>query len=279
MPEFSIKRFNPKKMKPNTVALFLGRRGSGKTTTMEQVIYHHRNIPTGTIFSNTDSANDDWSKHFPDTYIYEDYDPDVAKRVILGQKRLKRKCKRNPRKKMKQTLVLLEDCMYDKNLFTNEPTIRSILMNGRHWGIFFFISVQYMMDLPRPLRTQFDYIFLFRDNDMDNRQKYWKSWAGFIPTFEAFNEIYKELTRGKGSCMVIDGTVMADNIEDCIFWYRAKFPPPSFKFGSKGYWLYHYLNEKTEEEKDMEEDAKWMEQLDKGTKREKNKKKYRIKKV
>ena len=38
-------------------------------------------------------------------------------------------------------------------------------------------------------------------------------------------------------CLVLDNTSKSNNIQDCVYWYRAK-PNRNFKIGSKELWDY-----------------------------------------
>jgi hypothetical protein len=43
-------------------------------------------------------------------------------------------------------------------------------------------------------------------------------------------------------CLVLDNTSRSNKIEDCIFWYKAKYPIRECKVGSKELWEYHKKN-------------------------------------
>ena len=243
----SIKKFDPRTMSPSCVAAFNGRRGSGKTWGLRDIVYNFRWMRDGIVFCPTDEGNRDWDGHFPSAFIYPDYDPIAAKRLLERQRKRARLHRKNPDAypdpRDDPTMIICDDCMFDRKKFITDPSVMGILKCGRHWGIAMFITTQYVMDIPRDLRTQFDYIFLFKDNDMGNRERIWKAWCGVVPTFEAFNAIFSQLTRDNG-CLVVDNSSLSDRIEDCLFWYKAKdrTEHPRFKVGCKAFWLYHYAN-------------------------------------
>ncbi len=251
MPDIKLKKFDPKKITANRVCTFIGRRGSGKTTCEKDIMWHLRWIPDGVVYSPTEESNGDWEHHFPSSFIYSEYDPDSAKRIVARQRRRAKKHKYDRNYQITPTVIVCEDCMFDKKRFVNDKTARGVLMNGRQWWILLLISVQYMMDLTRDMRTQFDYIFLFKDNDIGNRERLWKSWGGVVPTFDAFSEIFSQCTKEYG-CLVIDNTSLSEKIEDSIFWYKAQERDPNYKVGNRAFWLYHFANIRDEE--DMEDE-------------------------
>ena len=120
-------------------------------------------------------------------------------------------------KKGIETFVLMDDCMYD-NKFMRDTCIRQCFMNGRHWKIFFMLTMQYCMDLPPALRANVDYVFILRENIIQNREKLYKSFFGIFPSFDMFNKVMDACTENY-ECIVLDNTSKSNRIEDCVFWY------------------------------------------------------------
>ncbi len=248
MPDIKLRPFKPRWITPDRILLFVGKRGSGKTTCERDIVWNFRYIPTGVVYSPTEDANGDWEGTFPDTFIYDGYNPDASKRILRRQRMQARKHRLDPEHVIQPTLMVCEDCMYDRKVFNSDISARGIIMNGRHLNIILLISIQYLMDISRCMRTQADYIFIFKDNDIGNRERIWKNWGGVVPTFEAFSAILSQATNDN-CCLVIDNTSLSDKIEDCLFWYKAvNRKKGSFKFGSRAYWLYHYANTRPREE-------------------------------
>jgi len=135
--------------------------------------------------------------------------------------------------------VLLDDCMYDKKMI-RDPNIRGIFMNGRHWRLLFILTMQYCMDLPPDLRANIDFVFVLRENIVQNQDKLYKNFFGIFPDAQTFRETMNTCTEGY-DCMVLDNTSRSNKIEDCIFWYRAK-PERQYKIGSRELWDFHKQN-------------------------------------
>ena len=53
-----IKKFDPRTIDNNRVCVFIGKRGTGKSTLVADILYHHRNIPIGIVQSATEESND-----------------------------------------------------------------------------------------------------------------------------------------------------------------------------------------------------------------------------
>ena len=110
-------------------------------------------------------------------------------------------------------------------------------MNGRHFNVFFMLTMQYVMDLPPALRANVDYVFILRENIIQNREKLYKSFFGIFPSFDMFCKVMDACTENY-ECLVLDNTVKSNKITDCVFWYKAKMHK-NFKVGAPEYWHAH----------------------------------------
>jgi len=240
-----ITKFNPKCIEERRVngagpatCVFIGKRGTGKSTLVSDILYHCRKIPMGVAISATEDGNAYYSSYIPDIFIHSEYKSEVIQQIITRQKKA---IAINPGKKdsTKDAFVLLDDCMYDKKMI-KDPNIRGIFMNGRHWRVTFMLTMQYCMDLPPDLRTNIDFVFVLRENIIQNQEKIYKNFFGIFPHIDTFKEVMNSCTEGF-DCLVLDNTSRSNKISDCVFWYRAK-PDRKFKIGSKALWDYHKEN-------------------------------------
>jgi hypothetical protein len=247
-----LRRFDPRTIKDATICLFIGKRGTGKTTLMEDILYYKRHIPTGVVMSATEESNATWGKHVPGLFVHNDYKPDLLKSVIKKQRR-----KLHEDGDADATFVVAEDCMYQAKTFSSDKGVKGLFFNGRHWRIFVMISSQYCLDLPPALRANVDYVFCCRENILHNRERLYKNFFGILPNFDCFSDLMNACTQ-EYEVLVLDQTSTSNNISDCIFFYKAKHNR-EFKVGSKDYWMAHHLNYKKEElvfSDDEEGDAK-----------------------
>lgn len=209
-----LKKFNPASMADDKVCVFIGKRGTGKSTLITDILYHKRHIPAGIVMSATEDGNHHYKSFVPDLFIYGDYDREAIERVLDRQKGISIKGQTPP-----GAFLLLDDCMYDRK-FMKDVCIRQCFMNGRHWKIFFMLSMQYCMDLSPDLRANVDYIFILRENIVQNREKLYKSFFGVFPNFNTFSKVMDACTENF-ECLVLDNTSKSNRVEDCVFWYKA----------------------------------------------------------
>jgi len=229
-----LKKFDPSKMADDKVCVFIGKRGTGKSCLVTDILWHKRNIPIGVVMSATEEGNHYYQNYVPDLFIYSDFDGETVQKVLDRQKKVISRNAPNP-----GAFLLLDDCMYDKK-FMKEPCIRQCFMNGRHWKLFFMLTMQYCMDLTPDLRANVDYVFILRENVIQNREKLYKSFFGVFPTFDMFNQVMSKCTENY-ECLVLDNTSKSNRIEDCVFWYKAKIRK-NFRVGSDAMWAEHKKN-------------------------------------
>lgn len=231
-----LKKFDPKTIGDNRVCVFVGKRGTGKTTLVTDIMYYKKHIPVGLVMSGTEEGNSYYQQYVPDLFVYNDYNSEVIDKVILRQKQMCRTKQENS-----GVFVLVDDCMYDKKMI-RDKCIRGIFMNGRHWNLFFMLTMQYCMDLSPDLRANIDYVFILRENIIQNREKIYKNFFGIFPTFDMFNQVLTACTENY-ECLVLDNTSKSNKIEDVVFWYKAKIHPSgSFRIGHPSFWNCHRKN-------------------------------------
>jgi hypothetical protein len=229
-----LKRFEPESVADNAVCLFIGKRGTGKSTCLKDVLFHHRHVHAGVCMSGTEECNEFWKECVPDTFIFNDYEPKTTRKLIKRQRRARQEG-RNP----EPIFFIAEDVLYDKRL-SHDANIRGVFMNGRHWNILFLVTMQYVLDIPPSMRSNVDFVFAFREHVLANKEKLWRAFYGIFPSYDMFDQVFNACTEGY-ECLVLDNTRKTNKIEECVFWYKAD-RREGFRVGSKEYWAFHVMN-------------------------------------
>jgi hypothetical protein len=215
-----------------TKTIVIGKPGTGKTTLIASLLYGKKHIfPVAMVMSGSEDSNGFYKKILPSTFVFNDYDPEQVKSFIKRQK-ISRLHLPNP-----WAILLLDDCTDDPKIF-NSKLQHGIFKKGRHWNMWYILSLQYSMDVKPVIRTNVDGIFILRESILKNRENLWKNYAGIIPDFKLFCTLMDELT-DDFTAMYIHNTGISNNWQDCVFWYKAAITPKDFKFGSKEYWAFH----------------------------------------
>ena len=235
----SLKKFDMSRIKDDKVVVFIGKRDTGKSFLIRDLLYHHQNIPIGTVLSGTESANSFYSSIIPPLFIHEEFNPLIIQNLLKRQKTLALKIQKDIETRGTssvdpRTFMIMDDCLYDSS-WTRDKYVRSLFMNGRHWKILYVVAMQYCMGLPPVLRTNIDFVFILRENIVSNRKKLYEQFAGMFPDFDSFSQIMDQCTENY-ECLVIDNNAKSNKIEDQVFWYKAQ-PRPNFRIGLNEFWI------------------------------------------
>ncbi len=239
-----LKKFDMKNIsfKPNEtqgpVIVLIGRRDTGKSFLVRDLLYYHQDIPIGTVISGTEAGNGFYSRMVPKLFIHDEYNTAIIENILKRQKMVIKQVKKEKDAYGRSTIdarafVILDDCLYD-NSWAREKLMRLLFMNGRHWKIMLVITMQYPLGVPPNLRTNIDFTFILREPYIANRKRIYENYAGMFPTFESFCQVMDQCTENY-ECLVVSNNAKSNKLEDQIFWYKAQ-AHKEFKLGSKEFW-------------------------------------------
>ena len=239
LKKFDMKKisFNPKE-NTGPVVVLIGRRDTGKSFLVRDLLYYHQDIPIGTVISGTEAGNGFYSSHVPKLFIHDEYNTAIIENILKRQKQVLKQIRREVQTYKKTTIdprtfVILDDCLFDAS-WTRDKMMRLLFMNGRHWKIMLIITMQYPLGIPPTLRTNIDYVFILREPYIANRKRIWENYAGMFPNYESFAQVMDQCTENY-ECLVVDNNAKSNKLQDQIFWYKAQ-PHGDFKLGSKEFW-------------------------------------------
>ena len=220
------------------VIVMIGRRDTGKSFLVRDLLYYHQNIPIGTVISGTEAGNGFYAHHIPKLFIHEEYNTAIIENILKRQRTVLKQVKREIEAYKRSNIdprafVILDDCLFD-SAWTRDKMMRLLFMNGRHWKILLIITMQYPLGIPPTLRTNIDYVFILREPYIANRKRIYENYAGMFPTFESFCQVMDQCTENY-ECLVINNNVKSNKLQDQIFWYKAD-DHRDFKLGSREFW-------------------------------------------
>jgi hypothetical protein len=233
-----LSKFNMNMIPDDGVVLFIGRRGTGKSWLIKDLMWYKQRFPIGTVISGTEGANAFYSAMVPSLFIHDEVNTNTIANVLKRQEAVTKQIRKETDTRGssaidRRAFIIMDDCLYD-NRWTTDKFIRSLFMNGRHYGLLYILAIQYVMGIPPVLRGQVDYVFILRENQVAARRRIYEQFAGIFPTFELFCQIMDQCTENY-ECLVIHNGARTNKLEDCVYWYRAS-PHPDFKIGSADHW-------------------------------------------
>lgn len=251
----SLKKFDMRKIQQDAVCIFIGRRRTGKSTLLKDLLYNHQDMPLGTVISGTEESNGFYSKMIPPIFIHGEFNPTILANFCKRQKMMMMKIQDDIEKGIQsridpRSFMILDDCMYDDS-WTHDKNIKYLFMNGRWLKVFFLITMQYPLGIPPALRTNVDYVFILREPYLSNRKRIFENYGSAFPSFEFFCQIMDQCTQNY-ECVVIDNTSQSSKLEDCIYWYKANMHG-DFRIGAPEFWQHsanHYRQQRDNESYD-----------------------------
>ncbi len=241
-----MRRFTTSDVKSHRVILITGKRGTGKTTLLEYLLYTMRDRFDVVVGMGGSHASVTMLERFlPRSMVYAAPIVRKVEKLVEVAKALTEHGKR------RQFLLILDDCTFRKDIF-QYPVFREIFMNGRNYGITFVISAQYIMDLQSDLRSQIDYVFTFKEMIRANQKRLWEYFYGMIETFRDFQTILQTNTKNF-ECLVMDNTDSTGELGKILYYFKAPLNTPSFTLG-KGIFFsldQQYRKQKAENEETL----------------------------
>ena len=85
--------FKPDENKGPVVVL-IGRRDTGKSFLVRDLLYYHQDIPIGTVISGTEEGNGFYSTHVPKLFIHDEYNTGIVENIMKRQRQVLKEVKK-----------------------------------------------------------------------------------------------------------------------------------------------------------------------------------------
>jgi hypothetical protein len=236
--QLQLKKFDISAIADDKVVVLIGKRETGKSFLVKDLLYYHRDLPIGTVISPTEQANKFFGNIIPSLFIHDEYTPGILDNVVKRQKLIMKEVDHQQQlygtsNIDSRAFLVLDDCLFDGS-WVKDKNIRLLFMNGRHYKMFFCITMQYPLGIPPSLRTNIDYVFILRENLVSNRKRIYENYAGMFPTFDVFCQVMDQCTENF-ECIVINNNAKSNRLEDQVFWYKAD-SHEDFRIGAREFW-------------------------------------------
>ena len=229
-----LRKFPIKDMKLNANVLLIGGRGSGKTSLLGDMFYHHRHdFDIGvTMSGSVDSVTGDTQyDYFPPPLVYDHWDEAAAQSMWDLFARYIRHY--NEGRRRKYNIYLVSDDLSNDHGAMKSKLVSKIDRNGRHRNIFNVRTLHYATDVKPSTRENVDYVFVFGTDSPTSIKLLREYFFGCVPA-----HLWPELCRSvlvDHQCLVVDRTKQTRGMEK-VFWYKADSDLPRFQVGDPLFW-------------------------------------------
>ncbi len=131
-------QFKANEAKGPTVVL-IGKRDTGKSFLVRDLLFYHQDIPIGTVISGTEEGNGYYGKMVPKLFIHNEYSTAIIENILKRQRQVLKQIKKEMETYKKSTIdprafVILDDCLYD-NTWARDKMMRLLFMNGKMFAV------------------------------------------------------------------------------------------------------------------------------------------------
>lgn len=237
------------------VHLIIGKRNTGKTTLLTDLLFHRQNVlQFGIVIAGSIGSVVTIRKYHPDTFLFDEFEPATLEqfwdkvRIVNGKQRRRGL-------PMVNFYIILDDTGFDDRMW-NDKTLKAMMMNGRQYNLDMFLCLQYMKGITTSMRGQVDYCYIFKEKAPENIKKLYDTFAGgYFENKFVFESVFRQCTLDKRALVVrnSDNPDEDGDFEGGIFFYKARIDHPDFTIGCDQMWKFHLsqYNEhyETDEEK------------------------------
>lgn len=154
--------------------------------------------------------------------LHDKYETDILQDIINNQVEEIKHIKNNTKKKiLPSILIVIDDCIDNKDLVRNSSLLKSIFIRHRHSGISIILSSQSYTSISPVIRSNLSSIIVFRIRDKMDLENILLSISALID-YKTLLKIYHRAVYSKYSFMYIN--LLANDINDMFYLnFNSKF--------------------------------------------------------
>lgn len=210
-------KFEAASIRPSAVVVVIGKRNTGKTTLVRDLMFHHRGVSSAIVVSPTEHFHRQYGDISPPLQVYDEYVPAILDAIVERQKAAAGTPEDDAR-----AFLVLDDCMYD-SCWAQDENLGQLVTGKRSLRVTSVVTMGYPLRLPATIHEQVDYVFLLREGLVGNRKRMYDAYCSDVfPTFDVFCQVMDRCTAENHECLVIDRT----RLEPRAFWYEADLHGP-----------------------------------------------------
>ena len=228
MESVDLSGFNLASVPDDAVCLLIGKRNTGKTSLIKNLLYFKQSFPIGIAIECLKNYRD----ILPSLLIHEEFHAMIVSRLLERQSAMHERIREGAAID-RRAFLCMDDCLYDNRWVTDRHML-SLFQNGRQYGLLTILAMQYPLGIPPSIKSCVDYLFVMHETMVATRRRIYEQFVSdIVPSFDVFNTLMDRLEGFR--CLVIKKGVPFTHWSECVFLYRAELHPP-FKIGSPALW-------------------------------------------
>lgn len=220
--------FNLLQLPTSATVVLIGKRFSGKTTTIMNIMHHFMNIfEFGYVICASNATREIYRDSIPNAFIHAGISADMIERIVSYQEM------RSKKGNIKPIFIIFDDLNFDQKLLRSTSMFK-LFANGRHYKIFLLLSLQYLKGIGPNCRGNIDAVILHRETVLKNQKKLFDDYACGFKTFDEFRHVFDEVAKERRVLIMMKCEEQKHDFP--VFNWKPHYPIPKFKINSKGEW-------------------------------------------
>lgn len=204
----------------NPSILIIGKRESGKSWTVVDIassLFNAGKIDNCIVISSI-KQNYDFYKQKLNINVFDKYTNELIDSIKFAQIQRIESAKQN-NSNPPNLLLVFEDC-FD---VSKNKSYLDLIFNTRHYKITLMTVVQHSSGFSPQVRSNFDFVFMSKDESISNQKRLYENYAGMYPNFKMFKDVFDKTCEDYTMFVIHNNNNNnANTIDNKIYSYKAK---------------------------------------------------------
>jgi hypothetical protein len=211
--DYYVHNYNLDNIK-NGIVFIIGRRCSGRTTLVKDILIQKRGYPIGRIFTMTEWDQNYYSEFCDKTNITIRYNSYLLKEVIDKQKKNNKDMR----------IIIFDDALSIKCDWVEDEDMAELLNKSKELNILAIFCFQFSFNHQK-LAESVDQVFMLEEDFSNHKERLYKYYASDIyKEYKDFDRLLQRVNKDdKYNTVVIDKKAYANptNVNEVVFKYKA----------------------------------------------------------
>lgn len=226
--ERNVASFHLQQLPESATMVLIGKRLSGKTTTIMNILHHFMYIfEFGFIVCASNTTCETYATSVPKEFIVPSADGEFIEKIIQFQE------KRSKLGTIKPIFIVFDDLNFDQKLLRSTSMFK-LFANGRHYKIFILLSLQYLRGIGPNCRGNIDAVILHRETVIKNQRKLFDDYACGFQTFDDFRSVFEQVASNRRIMVMMKCEEQKNDFP--VYTWLPHYPLPNFKINIHGHW-------------------------------------------